>query len=135
MRELLVDGRESQGDPIELECPLEMKRRGSEVRLILANHKEELAPVASLERVVARARDWTDRIASGEIYTQAQLIAYSGLAKQNVQRILRCAVLSPRMTEDILAGRHPVDLTVAALVDGLSNDWAEQSLDDSMCHR
>ena len=56
MRELLVDGRESQGDPIELECPLEMKRRGSEVRLILANHKEELAPVASLERVVARAR-------------------------------------------------------------------------------
>jgi hypothetical protein len=56
----------------------------------------------------------------------SQLVAYSGNTKQYVRRILRLAALSPRNLDAILAGRHSVDLTVAALCESISADWHEQ---------
>jgi hypothetical protein len=58
----------------------------------------------------------------------SELVAHSGLTKQYVRRILRCAALSSQITDAILEGRHPVNLTVATLADSLSNDWHEQWL-------
>jgi site-specific DNA recombinase len=108
---------------LTLPCPFVVKRRGSEVRLVIANDPVEAKPIPSLERVVARARDLAERISSGEFHTMAQLVAYSGTTKQYVRRILRLAALSLRNTDAILNGRHLVDLTVADLCDGLPAYW------------
>jgi len=43
-------------------------------------------------------------------------------------RILKCAALSPTLTEMILEGRQPVDLSVDRLTRNLPLSWNEQGL-------
>lgn len=113
---------------LTLPCPFVIKRRGSEVRLVIADDRYEAQAIPSLERVVARARDLAERISSGEFYTMSQLVDYSGNTKQYVRRILRLAALSPWNMALILDGRQPVALTVADLCDGFSTLWDEQTV-------
>jgi site-specific DNA recombinase len=119
---------EDHDDFLTLPCPLVIKRRGSEVRLVIADDRYDPKAIPSLERVVARARDLAERISNGELYTMGQLVAYSGNTKQYVRRILRLAALSPRNIDKILNGTQPMDLTVAALCDGVSPLWDEQTI-------
>jgi site-specific DNA recombinase len=97
---------------------------------VLANESATARPIASLSRAVALARDWAQLIATGKVQSMADLVQYSGHTKQHVRRILHCAVLSPRVIDALLDGRHPVGVTVAMLTKGLAVDWNEQCLDE-----
>jgi DNA invertase Pin-like site-specific DNA recombinase len=86
----------------------------------------EGAPVPSLVKAIARARDWYDRIAAGEIETMDQLSQESGLPRRYVRRILRCASLSPSITETLLVGKHRPSLTLNEILQGVPLDWGAQ---------
>jgi len=110
--------------PIFLECPLEIRRRGAEVRLVLAT--DEFAQdrhVPTLVRAIARARHWADLIASGEVSTVRELAQRTGLDRHSVTQQLQCAALSPRFIEQVLAGKHPLQLTVAQMSFSTQLDW------------
>ena len=116
--------------PILLECPLEIRRRGSEVRLVLgAEEFEQDRPAPTLIRAIARARYWANLIASGEVSTVRELAKRSGLDRHSVTVQLRCAVLSPRITKEVLDGNRPSEMTVAQMTHNIPLEWSAQSAD------
>jgi hypothetical protein len=84
------------------------------------------APVPSLVKAIARARDWYERIAAGEITTMAQLSQESGLRRRYLRKILHWATLSPQITEALLLGKHQPHLTLKEILQGVPFDWREQ---------
>lgn len=118
--------RNIQSGTLKLDCALEVRRRGGEVRLILSAG-ERTEPAPSLVRSIAQARDWVKRIVAGEISSIEELVKYSGLNNQYCNRILRLASLSPRIVDEIVAGRHPADLSILRLAINLPLCWDKQT--------
>jgi hypothetical protein len=123
------NGATSDQDTIKLSAPLLIRRRGSEVRLVLENGEpSEARPIPSLTRAVAWSRYWADQIVGGKLVTMEDLAKSAGVSKIYARRMLRCAALSPDLTEQILDGRQQVDLTFDKLTRNLPLSWEEQRL-------
>jgi hypothetical protein len=120
---------EYRSGSIELREPLQVARRGSEVRLILENTEQQTQDaIPSLVRAVTQARTWTEWIIDGKVKTMRELAAMAGLNRHYASRILRMAALSPQLVDAILAGNHSPVLTLAGVTDDLPLEWAQQSL-------
>jgi site-specific DNA recombinase len=118
-----------QNGLIELCEPLQIARRGREVRLILENgEQQEQDSIPSLVRAVTQARTWTEWIIDGKVKTMRELAAMAGLNRHYASRILRMAALSPQLVDAILEGKHSPVLTLVGITDDLPLDWAQQSL-------
>jgi site-specific DNA recombinase len=114
---------------IHLECPLLIRRRGSEVKLMLENGEPtEPKPIPSLARAVALSRHWADEIVDGKFSNLDEVARSASLNRRYARRILQCAALSPALTETILEGRQPVELSVDRLTRNLPLSWKEQRL-------
>jgi len=113
---------------IKLTADFQPLRRGGELRLVApTNSSPEETPVPSLVKAIARARDWYERIVSGEVGTVGQLAQKTGLPSTYIKRILACALLSPQMTEIILSGKHRPNLKLQELLQNIPMDWREQN--------
>jgi site-specific DNA recombinase len=86
----------------------------------------EGTPVLSLVKAIARARDWYERIVSGEVSTVRQLAQKTRLSSTYVKCMMECATLSPQITEILLSGKHRPDLTLQELLQNVPLDWPEQ---------
>jgi site-specific DNA recombinase len=114
---------------IVLREPLQIARRGSEVRLILENvGQQEQGSIPSLVRAVTQARTWTEWIVDGKVKTMRELAAMAGLNRHYASRILRMAALSPQLVDTILKGKHSPVLTLVGVTDDLPLDCAQQRL-------
>jgi DNA invertase Pin-like site-specific DNA recombinase len=123
------NGVTSDHDTINLSAPLLIRRRGSEVRLVLENGEpSEAKPIPSLTKAVAWSRHWADQIVSGKLVTMEDLAKSAGVSKIYARRMLRCAALSPALTAQILEGTQPVELTFDKLTRNLPLSWNEQHL-------
>jgi site-specific DNA recombinase len=111
--------------PIKLSAELQPLRRRGKTFLAGPNCSER-APVLSLVKAIARARDWYERIISGEVSTVCKLAQKTGLSSTYVKRIIACATLSPETTEIVLSGKHRPDLTLEELLQNAPFDWPEQ---------
>jgi hypothetical protein len=113
---------------IKLSSEFHSVQRGVELRLIppISQESNEAVPVPALVNTISRARDWYDQIVSGEIRSVRELAATSGLLPRHTRRILGCVVLSPKVVEAILTGKHRPDLTVKEFLKPLPIDWQEQ---------
>jgi DNA invertase Pin-like site-specific DNA recombinase len=121
------DDATSNHDLIKLSAPLLIKRRGSEVRLVLENGEpSEAKPIPSLTKAVAWSRHWADQIVNGKLVTMDDLAKSAGVNKIHARRMLRCAALSPALTAQILDGTQPVELTFDKLTRNLPLSWVEQ---------
>jgi site-specific DNA recombinase len=122
-------GVPSDRDAITLSAPLLIRRRGSEVRLVLENGEpSEARLIPSLTKAVAWSRHWADQIVSGKLVTMEDLAKSAGVSKIYARRMLRCAALSPALTTQILDGRQPVELTFDKLTRNLPLSWEQQAL-------
>ena len=95
--------------------PMQMKRRGVEMRMVLegaSNHSRIDRP---LLKAVARARIWSDDLLSGRVRSVDELAQREGIDSRSVRRLIRLGTLSPRIVEAIVEGRQPSDLTVIGL--------------------
>jgi site-specific DNA recombinase len=96
--------------------PMQLKRRGVELRLIVGDHNRSAATVdLSLLKAVARAHRWFDEISTGKARSLAAIAAREGLAVRYVGRLIRLAFLAPDNVESIVEGRQPNTLTAEAL--------------------
>jgi DNA invertase Pin-like site-specific DNA recombinase len=126
--EALASLRTRKCDILKLTSSFQALRRGSELRLMTAQNGAcfEGAPVPSLAKAIARARNWYERIVAGEVNTIGQLAQEAGLTRRYVRRILQCATLSPQITEALLSGKHRPDLTLKEILHNVPLDWREQ---------
>jgi len=96
--------------------PMQLKRRGVELRLVVGDHNRSAATVdLPLLKAVARAHRWFDEISTEKASSLAEIAAREGLAVRYVGRVIRLAFLAPDIVESIMEGRQPASLTAEAL--------------------
>ena len=116
-------------DPIRLAVPVQFRRRGVEMKLVVAHDSNKPArPDPALIKSVARAHLWFDDLATGRAASLQAIAEREGITEGYVRRLLPLAFLAPHIVEAILEGRQPVDLTAARLTGDieLPLDWGEQ---------
>jgi len=109
--------------------PMQLKRRGVELRLIVGDHNRSAATVdLPLLKAVARAHRWFDEICTGKASSLAEIAAREGLAVRYVGRVIRLAFLAPHIVDSIVEGRQPASLTAEALTRHIEMplDWGSQ---------
>jgi hypothetical protein len=95
--------------------PMQMKRRGVEMRLVLEGDSTTNRVDLPLLKAVARARRWSQELISGRVQSMDELAKREGIDRRSVRRLLRLGFLSPRIVEAIVEGHQPPDLTVIGL--------------------
>jgi hypothetical protein len=95
--------------------PLQMKRRGVEMRIVLEGDSMPNRVDLALLKALARARRWADDLVSGKVRSVNDLARREGIDGRSVRRLIPLGFISPRIIEAIAEGRQPVELTVEAL--------------------
>jgi DNA invertase Pin-like site-specific DNA recombinase len=122
-------GQDSDGSPIVLTIETKLKRCGGEMRLIIpgwAAIEQRRQPVSSLVKAVSRASDWVRRMEGGEFRHQRDLAKATKLEPRYISALLRVAFLAPEITEAIIDGRQPPDLTLGSVTSVLPMSWQQQ---------
>jgi site-specific DNA recombinase len=124
VRPLIID----EDKVLKLSSEFKWFRRRGELRVIAPGDGPFLdgACVPSLVKAVARANDWYERFVSGEFNSIGQLAQKCGLTRRYVRRILRCANLSPKITEALLSGKHSPNLTLKGILVNMPSGWRAQ---------
>jgi site-specific DNA recombinase len=106
-----------------------LKRCGGETKLIVpagAAGTTPARPNPALIKALARAHAWAARLRSGEASSIRAIAQAERLTGRYVARIIPLAFLAPDITETILEGTQPQDLTLAKLCQRLPLAWPEQ---------
>jgi len=114
-------------DVIVVSTPLSLRRRGPQLKLTIEpNGYDNNTPDRSLLTAVVHARNWAARIIAG--MPMATLAKQEQVTDSYISQLLPLAFLAPSLVEDIVAGRHAVDLTANKLIwkTQLPLSWNEQ---------
>lgn len=118
-------------DPfVSVDCPISMKRRGVEMRMVVANAADRhRGPDPSLTHLVLRAHRYLSLLNDGTGRALSDVAAIEGVKLSEVSRVLPLAFLSPSIVESILAGTQHVSLTAQRLLrlPDLPASWQQQS--------
>ena len=98
--------------------PMTIRRRGVEMRLVIAGNRAPAARADSaLLKAVARARQWSEDLLAGRAQSVAEIAERERVGSRYVRRLLRLAFLAPEIVEAIAAGDQPPELTAEALAE------------------
>jgi site-specific DNA recombinase len=106
-----------------------LKRCGGETKLIVPARATDSTlprPNPTLIKALARAHSWFARLQSGQGSSIRAIARAERLAERYIARIIPLAFLAPDITEAILEGTQPEDLTLAKLCQRLPLAWLEQ---------
>jgi site-specific DNA recombinase len=128
----MADERSPSKDPdadiVMIDRPMAIKRRGIESRIVI-NGAAGREPDPMLVDLIARAHHYLNRLTDGSVSSITELATELSVHRADISRILPLACLSPTITEAILTGRQPVDLTartLSRLID-VPPAWADQA--------
>ena len=117
--------------PIKIihDIPMQLRRRGVEMRMVVGNHPGSANVDQTLVRTIAQAHQWSQEILSGKMPTLTAIAKRENLDLGHVSRVINLAFLAPNIVEAIVAGRQPTELTAHKLLKqiDLPMDWAEQN--------
>ena len=107
--------QQANDDIITVSTPLSVRRRGPQLKLAIEpSRHENNAPDRSLLTAIVRARDWAARIMAGT--AMGTIAQQEQVTDSYISQLLPLAFLAPSLVEDIVAGRHAVDLTADKLI-------------------
>lgn len=117
----------SADDKHIIDLPLSIKKRGVERRLVIEGQGWSRDLDRSLIDAIARAHLYRDALAKGQ--GRKDVARRYGVHPEDVSGVLPLAFLSPQITQTILTGRRPADLTARDLKRGINLpiDWAGQN--------
>ena len=122
-------GANDTGLSIARVFPMQIKRRGFEMRLVIQGSRGP-APLADLAliKAIAKGRRWTDDLLTGRVESVAAIARREGVLPNYVRRLTRLAFLAPKIVEAIVAGHQPPELTAKALTERIELPllWSEQ---------
>ncbi len=78
--------------------------------------------------LIAQAHYWLERLTTGTVPSIIDLAEEQGVDKNKTSRALRFAYLAPNITQAILEGRQPVELTADRMrrLPDLPMNWQKQ---------
>ena len=80
----------------------------------------------TLVKALARAFRWKRMLESGEFATIAELAEREGIAPSYMTRVMRLTLLAPDIVEAILDGKQGPEVTLARVLEPISNQWSKQ---------
>ena len=113
--------------------PLQMRRRGQEMRLVIESAGGSPATRdPALRKVVVRARRWFEALASGQAASLVDIARRDGVSDRYVGQLLPLAFLAPAIVDAIGDGTQPPHLTAKALIARAARlpvAWSKQASD------
>ena len=109
--------------------PIEMKRRGVELSLVIEGDTSAAKrPDPSLLKAVARGYRWFSELASGRAASIREIAEREGVYDSYVKRLIPLALLAPEIVQRICDGSQPASLTTEALKHNapLPLEWTKQ---------
>jgi site-specific DNA recombinase len=102
-----------------LSVPVRLRRAGREIRMVIDSTDPFAAakPDARLIKLLLRARRFNATLARGEGVPFAALAQREGVSRSYFTRLVRLSYLAPDITQAILDGRQPRDLTAEKLLE------------------
>ncbi|MFK7903100.1 MAG: recombinase family protein [Nitratireductor sp.] len=113
-----------------IQCAHQLKKRGVEAKLILVSDDQSIRnPDKNLIMLIAKANLWLTQLSDGSANTITELAKQLNEDRNEISRFLPLAFLSPKITQAILHGAQPINLTSERLrrITNLPMDWDEQS--------
>ena len=108
---------------------IRFKKRGVEARLIIGGVEiERPVPDQSLVSLVTRAHEWLHCLTTDKAVSIHDLAEQTGLKRNEISRFLPLAFLAPDITQSIIQGTQPFELTADRFrrIPVIPNDWNEQ---------
>jgi site-specific DNA recombinase len=101
-----------------LSVPIELRRSGREIKMLIdgADPFATAKPDARLIKLLIRARRFNATLVGSDDVPFAALAKREGVSPSYFTRLVRLSYLAPDMTQAILDGRHPRDLTADKLL-------------------
>jgi len=115
-------------DPrLHLTIPIRLARRGSELKLVIADRPETNRDRNLIGRL-AKGYLWFEELRTGAVQSLAAIAEREGITVPMVRRACDLAFLSTDMIEAILAGEQPIDINTETfkLAYPLPIGWEEQ---------
>jgi site-specific DNA recombinase len=115
-------------DEVTRDIPLQIKRRGVEMRLVVESDRPALVKAdPTLVKEIARGHRCFNALLTGQA-SIAALAEREGVDDRYISSVLPLAFLAPDIVEAILKGAQPADLTATKLVRriDLALDWTVQ---------
>ena len=102
-----------------LSVPIRLRRAGREIRMVIdgTDPFDAAKPDARLIRLLLRARRFNATLADSEGVPFAALAQRQGVSRSYFTRLVRLSYLAPEITQAILDGRQPRDLTAEKLLE------------------
>ncbi|MDO8430917.1 MAG: recombinase family protein [Candidatus Binatus sp.] len=95
--------------------PMQVKRRGVEMRMVLEGDSTPGRVDLPLLKAVARARRWSQDLIAGRMQSVGEIAKRDGVAARYVRELMPLGFLAPRTVEAIIEGHQPAELTVIDL--------------------
>src|SRR4249920_3812709 len=113
-----------------LSVPVRLRRAGREIRMVIdgTDPFATAKPNARLIKLLLRARRFNAALTQGEGIAFAALAQREGVSRSYFTRLVRLSYLAPDITQAILDGRQPRDLTAEKLLEHsrLPLAWPDQ---------
>jgi len=112
-----------------IEIPIQLRRCGLEMKVILPNHEDQAIDPSSLKAIqqgVTQALLWNEQLLNGQVTSIQNIATKEQLDRSYVARRLRLAFLAPDIIISIFEGQLPPQLTMTTLRNGFPLNWKQQ---------
>ncbi|HQZ12003.1 MAG TPA: recombinase family protein [Devosia sp.] len=112
------EGNRRDGDEpdVILSSPIDFKRRGVQLKLVVDGERSDRALDLPLVTAVSRAHCWAQMLMSGEARSIDEIAEREAVGATYVGQLLPLGFLSPAVVDRILRGVQPAEATAARLV-------------------
>jgi hypothetical protein len=124
-----IDSRDPASLTMTRFIPIELQRRGVEIRLVIEGEAARAArPDPALLKAIARGHQWFKELASGRAASVREIARREGVYDSYVKRLIPLALLAPEIVQSICDGAQPASLTAEALKHNapLPLEWTKQ---------
>jgi hypothetical protein len=123
----------SDGRTITVRVPISVRKRGGR-KVVLAPDGSSVDASRlfcqqvdnAMVKAIARAFRWGEMLENGTYSTIKEIAEGEKIAETYVGRILRLNLLAPDVVEVILAGRHPPQISLPAMMQRFPAEWSDQ---------
>ena len=123
----------SDGRTITVRVPISIRKRGGR-KVVLAPDGATHDPRKlfcqqvdnAMVKAIARGFRWREMLENGRYSTIKEIAEGEKITESYVGRVLRLNLLAPDVVELILAGRHPPQITLPAMMQRFPAAWSDQ---------
>jgi hypothetical protein len=109
--------RRDEDEPdIVLFSPIDLKRRGVQMKLVVDGERTDRAIDLPLVTAISRAHCWAQMLMSGEARSIQEIAEWEGVGATYVGQLLPLGFLAPALVERIVSGAQPAEFTAGNLI-------------------